>query len=132
MVVDVFPSTEVRGEACHRRGCVGAVVKLVTVGAVGAPDAPIELGAAGREFEEEDASLAADILEAAMNSERPSPWMARMGRGLRSMIASRALVARVAVALPAIVGTNQRLTTSTAVNCLSTMFGSGRTSIASS
>lgn len=37
-----------------------------------------------------------------------------MGNGLRSMIASSALVARVA--LEATVGTDQRLTTSTAVN----------------
>lgn len=64
MVVGVLPATEVALEAGDGGSGVGAVVEFFAVGAVGPLDATVELGAAGWEFDEEDALLLAGVLEA--------------------------------------------------------------------
>lgn len=77
VVVGVLPTAQVMGEAGDSRGGVRAVVELLAVGTVGTFDAAVELGAAGREFEEQDAVVAAGILElghelgAAVDLDRP-------------------------------------------------------------
>ena len=62
----------------------------------------------------------------AMNSDPPSTWIALTGNGMWPMTSSKDRLASLAVALLAMVGTDQRLTTSTVVNCWSTTPGSGR------
>src|SRR3970282_2017091 len=63
VVVDAFAPAKAWAEAGDGRRVVGLVIELLAVGAVGPFDPAVELGAAGREFEEENAALLAGRLE---------------------------------------------------------------------
>lgn len=131
VVVGVFPGEEVGFEAGDGRWSIGAVVELFAEGAVGAFDTAVELGAAGRSSKRRMPFCWQASSKSAMNSEPPSTWIALTGNGIRAMRSSSARLASKAVAFEAMVGTDQRLTTSTVVNCLRTTPGSGRTSMVS-
>lgn len=63
VVVNVFPVAELRSDVGHGWESVTAFVKLLGVGSLRALNMPVELGAARRQLEEEDASVLAGLLE---------------------------------------------------------------------
>ena len=109
-VVEVFESAKGLAKSADCGGGVGAVIELLPVGAVGTLDVAVELGAPWWQLEEADAGRL---------------------KGIRSCTAASARAADAAVASEASRATDQRLTTSTAVNCLRTTPGSGRISTVS-
>lgn len=131
VVVGMLPGAQFAPEAGHGRGGIRAVVELFFVGPVRPFDSAVELWAMRWQDEEQDSARFTGSLEVGHELGAAIDLDGANREGCtRHEVAERAF-GESAVAREAIIGTDQRLTTSTVVNCLRMTPGSGRISVVS-
>src|SRR4030042_898108 len=127
-VIDPLPDESVLVEFGHGPGEVSHLVELLGVGSVGPFYVAVEFGGAGGNTKRRIPRCWQASSKTAWNSEPPSTWMARTGKGVRSSRLSRKRLAAGAVARLATIKTSQRDNTSRAVKRFNTTPGRGRRS----